>query len=953
MIPMKSMATALNLKCEYIKNPLGIDILFPRLSWELVSPNRGTMQSAYQVLVSVDENNFDPENLVWDSGRVESDNSTCCEYRGESLKSRKRYYWKVRIWDENDLLSVYSNVSFFEMALLNQKDWKASWITLSDKKVTIENVINGDENSGANLLNVSKDGMIPPDERLNPCRLTRREFQIDKEIRRARVYATAHGIYVLKLNGKKVGCDEMAPGFTSYQKYHLYQIYDVTTMVKKGNNVLGAIVADGWYTGRVGFMGDSCQYGECNALLLQLEIEYSDGKIEMICSDESFQCSDGPFVYSDVFIGEKYDARLEKKGWDSLGYDEAGWEPARKAEYGYDGLFAQYGEPVTIVEELAPKQIIQTPKGETVIDLGQNIAGRLRMKVKGEAGTAVKLEHSEVLDKDGNFVNNIIGRNKDQTDYYILSGSGDEIYEPLFTFHGFRYVKITGYPEELKADNFRGIVLSSNMERTGYFECSDERLNRLAKNIFWSQRANMFSIPTDCPQRERAGWTGDIQVFSPTAAFNMDVHAFLTRWMHSVWADQMPGGEVPMVVPYVNAYRTVAKVVGSDTSAGWGDACIIVPWALYNAYGDKRILEQSYESMEKWVEYIRRTSETEIPDDLQGELSPERRERQKYLWNTGFHYGDWLIPSLSISKDGKAVDMFRSAMETKALVPSCFYAYATELMEKISRLLGKENQAIYYKKLNEKVRTAFAKEYLQDDGSFPADFQGIYVLALRMRMVPENMRDKVFAHLIKLIEQNGGKLDAGFLSVPFFLDELCNNGRLDVAMSIVYKTECPSWLYEVEKGATTMWEAWQAIFPDGTVTKVSYNHYAFGCVGDWLYRNIGGLDKDEPGYKHIIIKPEPDAHLTHASIKYHSIYGEIILNWKVLRGQFILQVVIPPNTSAKIYLPGVENAVECLETVKSISECSEIFDVHTENGKTVFEVKSGNYIFQVDTHKII
>lgn len=945
---IQSMTALENLRCEYMKNPLGIDILHPRLSWELVSPKRGTMQTAYQVIVSENESGFEEKNIVWDTGKVDSGESICCEYQGKPLESRKRYYWQVRIWDESDQPSEFSNAAFFEMALLRKEDWKAGWITLSDRKVMPENVHSENAGSGSDLLNVSNEGIAPPEERLDPCRLARCEFQVEKSVSRARIYATAHGVYSLELNGVKVGNEEFAPGFTAYQKYHLYQTYDVTGLLKNGSNALGAIVADGWYTGRVGFMGDSCQYGDRNALLLQLEIQYSDGSSKIICSDESFRCADGPYVYSDIFIGEKYDARLEKSGWNMPGYDEADWEPACRADFGYDHLFAQYGEPVCVVDELIPQKILHTPKGETIIDLGQNIAGRLRMRVNGPAGTVVKMEHCEVLDKQGNFINNIIGRNKDQTDFYILSGNGDEEYEPRFTFHGFRYVKITGYPGEIKTENFRGVVLSSNMEHTGTFECSDERLNRLVKNIFWSQRANMFSIPTDCPQRERAGWTGDIQVFSPTAAFNMDVHSFLTRWLHSVWADQLPGGEVPMVVPYLNAYRAVAQVVGSDTSAGWGDACVIVPWAMYNAYGDRRILEQSFDSMEKWLEYIRRTAETELPEDLQGELTPERREWQKYLWNTGFHYGDWLIPSLSMSKDGTDVDMFQSAIKTKALVPSCFYAYVTELMEKICNLLEKPERAQYYAELNKKVRAAFASEYLREDGSFPADFQGIYVLALHMRMVPDNMRGKVFRHLLKLIEENDGKLDVGFLSVPFFLDELSKNGRPDLAMDMIYKTECPSWLYEVEKGATTMWEAWQAILPDNTVTSVSYNHYAFGCVGDWIYRNLAGLDKDQPAYRHIVIRPRLDSRLTRAAARYHSIYGNIVSEWRKTAGRYHLTVVVPPNTAAKVYLPckKAEDAVECTGAAKMLKNCPEITDIHFEDGTVSFELKSGSYQFE-------
>jgi alpha-L-rhamnosidase len=915
---MAEQTTSINfLRCEHLDNPLGIDIKKPHLSWKLESTKRGVMQTAYQVQVSKSENMVD---LVWDSGKVLSDNSVHVEYDGLELVSRQGYFWRVRIWDEGDAATAWSSTAFWEMGLLNLADWQARWMEPVQEPAKPEPKITMFQNLG----------MISPEavsdtSRLNPSQYLRKVFSSHGAVTKAKIYATAHGVYRLEINGARVGNQELAPEVTAYESYLQYQTYDVTEMIEAGVNVLGAILADGWYCGRIGLPGDSCQYGDKLALLLQLEIEYQDGSREVIISDSDFKSSTGALAYSDLFIGERYDATLENTNWHNPDFDDRAWKNATVAEYGYSNLVAQYGEPLRVVKEIAPLEIIKTPRGETVIDLGQNISGKMRMRVQGAAKTKIILDHSETLDADGNFLQQIRGRNKDQRDVYILKGDGVETYEPLFTAHGFRYVRVTGYTGEPTLKDFCGLVIASDLRDSGSFSCSDERLNRLQENIRWSQLGNLVSIPTDCPQRERAGFTGDAQIFIPTACFNMDVNAFFTRWLRNLQIEQREDGQVPTTVPYWKSYIEMFTPIqgGSHTSAGWGDACIIIPWTLYQTYGDLRVLEENYSAMTRWLDYVQKEAEAGIPERLKGELNPQARERQKYLWNTGFHFGDWLIPSLTAGYNNP----FDAANATKEIVASCFYAYSTELMAKITHALGKEKDHQHYSALNANSRKAFADEYVSSDGRLSSHYQGMYVMALKANMVPAEKRSLLTNQLVDLIAQNGYRLDTGFVSVPYLLDVLCENGRQDIAYKLLFQTECPSWLYEVEKGATTIWETWDAIAPDGRVNLASFNHYAFGCAGDWMVRFIAGLGKNQAGYKHIVIRPNPHENLTHAKASYQSVYGEIVSAWELRNGKMRIEATIPPNTTATICLTGT-----------------------ADREKPTVEIGSGSYVFEYPYH---
>lgn len=928
--------TVSGLRCEQMTQPIGIDARRPLLSWRMISARRGVRQTAYQVQVDA-VNSHGARESVWNSGCVSSDASIGIAYEGPALESRCRYVWRVRVWDEHGEPSAWSAPAHWEMGLLEIENWQAQWIEPVQTPAQPEPPLTLFENFARVSPQPGSDYSC-----LNPCQYVRRVFSSRGAVRRARIYATAHGVYRLQLNGVRVGDLELAPEPTAYEQYLQVQAYDVTELIGQGDQVLGAIVADGWYAGRIGLPGASCQYGDRLGLLVQLEIDYEDGRRQIIGSDAAFRSTTGPLVYSDLFIGERYDARLELGDWHRGDFDARGWQPVELKDHGFAHLVGQYGEPLRVIETIAPRRILRTPRGEVVVDLGQNIAGKIQMRVTGPAGAAITLDYFEELDADGNALHVIAGRNKDQRDIYVLKGAGVEAFEPAFTLHGFRYVRVTGYPGEPTVDDFTGRVVASDLTRTGTFACSDERLNRLQSNIVWSQKGNLVSIPTDCPQRERAGFTGDAQVFIPTACFNMDVAAFFTRWLRNVQIEQRDDGQVPTIVPYWRSYIEMFGPVqgGAHTSAAWGDACIIVPWTLYQAYGDRRVLAENYPTMTRWLAYVQHEAETGVPERLKDDPRPEVRDRQRHLWNTGFHFGDWLIPSLTAGYNNP----FGAAELTKEIAASCYYAYSTALMAEIASTLGNEADRRCYAELNEATRRAFAEEYVLPDGRLTSHYQGMYVLALKMGMVPEDRRGQLVKHLVDLIRANGNRLDTGFVSVPFLMDALCDNGRADVAYDLLFQNDCPSWLYEVDRGATTIWETWDAIRPDGQVATVSFNHYSFGCVGDWLYRYVAGLGHDQPGYRHVIIEPHLARSLTHAAVTYQSVYGEIVSAWERVGETLKVRVVIPPNTTASVRLPGA-----VLETVSEgqadLVSHPDITSAAQQDRAVIVEVASGAYTF--------
>jgi alpha-L-rhamnosidase len=832
------------LRCEYQLNPLGIDARTPRLSWKLSSPTRGVMQSAYEIRVS---ENGKKGNPIWESGKTISDQSVLVPYAGPALRSRARYSWQVRIWDNTGKASPWSVVNFWEMGLLGKTDWSAKWIQ-------------------SNFT----------EEPSRPAHQLRAVFEITKPIARARLYVTARGLYEAHLNGIRVGKDYFTPGWTSYRTRQQYQTYDVTGMLKPGKNAVGMVLGNGWYRGYLAFEGNKNTYGDKLSLLAQLEITYQDGSTQRVISDADWKSSTGPIRMSEIYHGETYDARVEEKDWATSGYDDSKWSGVTPAENFTGSLIASSSPPVRQHEILKAARVFKTPKGETVVDFGQNLVGWIQLHVRGKQGDVVTIRHAEVLDKKGNFYTDNLRAAKAELTY-TLKGGAMEIYEPHFTFFGFRYVQVEGYPGELRPEDISAITLYSDLATTGSFTCSNALVNQLQHNIQWGQKGNFLDVPTDCPQRdERLGWTGDAQAFSRTAAYNMEVAAFFSKWLRDLAADQNPDGAVPFVVPNVLGKNAVA-------SAGWADAATIIPWTMYVAYGDKEILADQYESMKAWVNYMESKS-------------------HDYLWNTGFHFGDWLFFRPADDNDG------RSAVTDKYLIAQAFFAHSTQLLVRAAEVLGKGDDARRYAELLGKIKAAFVHEYVTPGGRLVSGTQTADVLALQFDLLPQEWQTATADRLVGNIQSYDNHLTTGFLGTPYLCHVLSRFGHTDMAYTLLLQETYPSWLYPVKMGATTIWERWDGIKPDSTFQTPgmnSYNHYAYGAIGDWMYRVIAGLDTDPaaPGYKHARVAPQPGGGLTSASGTLETGYGILKSSWHIDGGMMKLEVTVPPNTTATIRLP--------------------------------------------------
>ncbi len=875
-----------NLLCENRTNPIGLDIMQPRFSWQLQSDRRNVKQAAYEIIVS-DHPSY--KSTVWTSGRVTSDQSVHIPYAGNALQSGKDYYWKVRGWDDKGT-AIWSNSNQWKMGLLNANDWKAKWITPGYNEDTIS----------------------------RPSPLFRKQFNTSKKVRSAYVYVTSHGLYEATLNGKRIGDAYLAPGWTSYNKRLQYQVYDVTSLLQSGNNAIGVTLGNGWYRGTIGFANNKNFYGKDIALLFQLDIQYTDFTTSQIVSDESWKSSTGAIRYSEIYNGETIDGRMEKVGWQLPGYNDSEWSGVKVMPFSKDVLIATYNEPVKKHEVFQPVKIFKTPKGEQVIDFGQNLVGWVKLKAKGNAGDTITVQHAEVLDKNGNFyIENL--RAAKATDHFVLKGEGEETFEPHFTFHGFRYIKIIGYSGDVTSANFSAVALYSQMQPTGNFSSSHPLLNQLQHNIQWGQKGNFLDVPTDCPQRdERLGWTGDAQVFSRTAAYNMQVNNFFSKWLKDLAADQSDKGIIPFVIPNI-----LGQPVGST---GWADAGTIIPWNMYLAYGDKRILEDQYNSMKAWVSYMENSSKNN-------------------LWNTGFHFGDWLFYSLDNDNIG------RSAITDKYLIAQCFFAHSTQILLNTATVLGKKDDAARYSDLLKKVKDAFMQEYVSSTGRLVSGTQTAYVLALNFDMLPEDLRQQAVERLVQNIKDYGDHLTTGFLGTPYLCHVLNRFGKTDVAFKLLMQETYPSWLYPVKMGATTIWERWNGIRPDSSFAAASmnsFNHYAYGAIGDWMYRVITGIDtyEDGVGYKHIKITPHIGGGLTMANGELETYYGKLSSGWKVDGGQTTFDVEIPANSTADIFLPA-SDATNIEESGKPVSQVAEIKTANGENGTVKISVGSGKYHFVV------
>lgn len=1049
LIASHAFSTPLHLRCEYLENPLGIDTAPPHLSWQSDNPERNWSQSAYEILVASSlETLRAGQANVWDSGKTPSAESVGIAYRGPALESRRRYYWKVRLWDGAGEMSESVEVAWWETGLLHAADWKAKWIrwknpedesdlramrwiwmrgqkaaAAGSRSTAIFRFsfklrakprdaalflaaredytasVNGHEVDakkgwgGFNRRDISEElivgknwievkvksaeapqsaagagaepkmaraalagfikitradgstmrlgtdkrwrvepentshwrrveesvdlrekGLGDPGPLPQPAAYLRRELGITRNVRSARLYVTALGSYRVFLNGRRVGADVLTPDFTDYRKRVLYQVYDVGNLLAPGKNVIAALLGDGWYGSPLTWAGAHF-FPSPNRLLAQLEVEYADGTLETFTSDESWRAAPSPIIESQIYGGEVYDARAEQAGWESATFDDSAWNAPALAEPPSIFVSSQTTAPARVVATLKPKLVTPLENGAYIFDMGQNMVGWATIKVKGMAGTRVRMRFAETLNPDGTIYTANL-RNADATDVYILRGGEEESFAPHFTFHGFRYIEVTGYPGTLAASAIEGDVVSSvSGDPATRFTTSSELVNRMGEIGFWGQRGNFLSIPTDCPQRdERLGWMGDAGVFWRTGSYNFDIAAFSQKFIQDIVDAQTPQGAFtnvsPNTIPFEGAGSegTSAWSEGLVGAPGWGDAGVIVPWTTWLQYGDRWVIEENWDAMQRWLAFI----QSRNPDYLRKN-------------GVGPNFADWLAPDENTNKE---------------LLATAYWALIANMMSQMGRAIGRQADAEHYDDVVAKIRAAFQKAYIKEDGEVGSGTQTSYVVALYTKMAPAALEPALVERLVKDIEARNWHLSTGFLGTPFLLFTLADHGRSDVAYRLLLNNTYPSWGYMLSKGATTWWERWNGDTGDPAMN--SYNHYALGSVMAWVYRYAAGIDTapEAAGFKEIVIHPHLDSLMTSARAEYDSIYGKIVSDWKGMgAGPFSLQVTIPANTSARVFLPAITGA--------QLSEDGKPLAAQEENGTYAIRIGSGSYSFEV------
>jgi alpha-L-rhamnosidase len=905
------------LRCEYLINPPGIDERAPRLSWVIESNRRGARQVAYRLRVaSTPEKLAAGEGDCWDSGRVKSNQTTHVAYAGRLLKSREVCFWNVEVWDETGTV-VTSAPALWTMGLLEKSDWVAGWIAADSE-----------------IIKRDPEAIAPTLSDCGTPGLFRKEFEIPGPIKRATVYASARGIFELRANGQRISGDIFAPEWTDYDQRIHYRTYDVTQLLKTGRNALGVTLGDGWWSGYVGWQETRARYGSLeNSLMVQLEVELADGKRITVNTDSSWTCNTGPILFSDFMMGETYDARREIARWDCPltpalspkgGEGEKAWLAAREVAAPMVPLVAQRSEPVSVVEEFTPLSVSEIKPGVFIFDLGQNIAGWVRLKVNAPAGTRVTIRQGERLSPDGTLYTENLRRAK-STDVYICKGGGEEIYEPHFTFHGFQYVELTGLPSAPGKDAVTGCVVRSATPDAGKFECSNADVNRLWLNGLWSQKDNFLGVPTDCPQRdERLGWMGDAQVFLRTASYNMDVAAFFTKWMIDVEDAQTPEGIFPDTAPRLREGDNFIGLGNLGGSAGWADAGVIIPYTIWRVYGDRRILERHYRAMVKWVDWIA----SHNPNGL----------RVNQLAN---NYGDWLcIPSDT---------SFGTHSPMKNLLATAYWADDCTKLAHIARELGHETDAQRFQKMFEHVRAAFQKEWLEPNGRITTDTQTGYLLALAFDLLPQNLRAAAAGHLVNDIKSLDWHLSTGFIGISHLNPQLTLAGRTDVAYRLLLRDDYPSWLYPVKHGATTIWERWNGwTHEEGFFNPHmnSFNHYSLGSVGEWLFRHVAGieLDSEVPGFQQFVLRPFIGDGLDFTRASYRTMHGEIGSEWKRAGDKLTWTVRIPANTTARVYVPSLPQSA-VTEGGVSVEKTVGLRVIGRDGDFLVCEAVAGSYNF--------
>jgi alpha-L-rhamnosidase len=844
---------------DYQVNPVGLSEM-PQFGWELESTNRNVLQKTYHLQIAGDK---EFEKIIYDSGEIQSRESAHIQPKDVVLRSVQKYYARVRVTDQTES-SEWSSNAFFVTALTGGDKWKAPFISAEIDESYRE---------------ISKGTYI------------RGDFQVKKQVKEAFALTTGLGLYNFFLNGNKIGEDELTPGWTSYRRHLLYQTYEVTTALNEGINTAGAMLGPGWYKGVMGLTKARNNYGDRTGFTMQLVIRYTDGSEEIVYTDSTWAGCDSPIVFSEIYDGETYDANLEIPDWASAPLCKGCWHEVVTVPFDTDVLAAQSGSRVRQMDKMPVKQIFTTPKGETVIDFGQNMTGRIHITATGKPGDVVELACFEVLDNEGNvYLDNL--REAKETIKYIFAEEKTVTWYPRFTYMGFQYAHILSYPGEIKPENFTAYTLHSEMEATGNIVTSNPLLNQLHHNYLWGMKGNFLDVPTDCPQRdERLGWTGDAQIFCRTASYLMNTYTFFKKWLRDLEADQTPEGGVPHVVPNIEEGRTDGNWLlsqGPHSAAAWADAAVINPWVMYQMYGDKEILKLQYNSMKGWIEFM-------------------RKHAVDYIWNYKLQFGDW------VALDAEEGSYFGATPND--LTCTAYFAYSTGLFAKIAKILEKED-ADEYAELYHHIVEKFQRTFFDEEGNMTASTQTAHIVALYFKLTPKHWIKKTVENLKALLNKENGHLVTGFVGTPYFCHALSQNGCVNEAYDLLLKEDFPSWLYQVKKGATTIWEHWDGLKPDGTMWSAdmnSFNHYAYGAIGEWMYRVMAGFETDdhEPGFRNSIYYPRFGRALDQVDAAYHSIYGEHRIEWKVEDESVTMKVCIPPNTTADVRLDGaksVENA---------------------------------------------
>ena len=833
------------LRFEHHEEPFGIGEVRPRLSWQVSTETPDWMQAAYELELGPDENS------MASYGRTDSAEQLLQPWPAPPLQSRQRVAVRVRVWGNDDGgPSEWGPATYVEAGLLNPTDWQAAMIRPA-----------WDEAS----------------EDTEPASRLSRTFEVTGPVASARLYASAHGVYVASINGRRVGRDRLAPGWTSYHHRLRFQTHDVTDYLRPGANVIGLELADGWWRGNLGFQDKRNTYGDRTAAIAQLEITDDGGRITVIGTDSSWLAGRSPVLGSDLYNGETYDARLEDGGW--AGAEDAALDPVVVEDFDASVLVAPDGPPVRATEELPVRAVLGTPSGKTILDFGQNLVGHVRLRVSGEAGTELVLRHAEVLEH-GELGTRPL-RVARQTDRYVLRGGREEIWEPEFTIHGFRYVEVSGWPGDLDPEAFTAVVIHSDLARTGTFECSDSMLNQLHSNVVWGMRGNFVDVPTDCPQRnERLGWTGDFQIFAATASFLYRIPGFTASWLKDLAAEQGTDGPPPLVVPEVTFDKPPFPV--RPVMAAWGDAAVLVPWVLYQRTGDLEFLRRQLPGMTAWLE---------AAADAAG---PELRFEQ------GFQFGDWLDPAAPPNEPGEARTPWQ-------LVAQAYLAYSAQVAGEAAELLGEDATVLC--ELSRRAAAVFRERYIADGGELLPPTQTAYAVALSFGLLEGGEEAVAAAGLAAAVEADGYRIATGFVGTPLVCDALTDHGYTTAAYRLLLQTECPSWLYPVTMGATTIWERWDSMLPDGSINEgemTSFNHYALGAVADWMHRSLAGLAPAGPGYRKLLIRPMPGGGLDWAQARHETPYGVADVRWDLAGADFTLQVTVPAGCTATVVLPDAD-----------------------------------------------